>query len=132
MGWAGLLWSPAIEAEHQATRQAVGLFDETSFAKIEVSGPGAADLLEHLCDNRVARGVGRITYTQMLNARGGVECDFTVTQVEDQLFQIVTGTAFGVHDLSWIRRNAPRDGSVQVRDVTVCLDLLRGLGPQGP
>ena len=91
---------------------------------------GAADLLEHLCDNRVARGAGRITYTQMLNARGGVECDFTVTQVEDQLFQIVTGTAFGVHDLSWIRRNAPRDGSVLVRDVTSAWTCFAVWGPQ--
>ena len=77
-GWAGMHWSPAIGAEHAACREAAALFDETSFAKIEVSGPGAAELLERLCDNHVAREVGRITYTQMLNARGGIECDFTV------------------------------------------------------
>ena len=77
-GWAGMHWSPAIGAEHTACREAAALFDETSFAKIEVSGPGAAELLERLCDNRVAREVGRITYTQMLNRRGGIECDFTV------------------------------------------------------
>ena len=77
-GWAGMLWSPAIGAEHRATREAAGLFDESSFAKLEVSGPGAAELLERLCDNRVAREVGQITYTQMLNRRGGIECDFTV------------------------------------------------------
>ncbi len=57
-GWAGMHWSPAIGAEHRATREAAGLFDESSFAKLEVSGPGAAALLEHLCDNRVARDVG--------------------------------------------------------------------------
>ena len=118
VGWAGKLWSPAIEAEHRATREAAGLFDESSFAKIEVAGPGAADLLEHLCDNRVVRGPGRITYTQMLNARGGIECDFTVTQIDAQTFQIVTGTALGGHDLSWIASHAPRDGTVSVRDVT--------------
>jgi 4-methylaminobutanoate oxidase (formaldehyde-forming) len=117
-GWAGRLWSPAIGAEHVACRERAALFDESSFAKIEVAGPGAADYLEWLCDNRVARGVGQITYTQMLNARGGIECDFTVTRVEDALFSIVTGTAFGNHDLSWIRRNAPADGSVRVSDVT--------------
>ena len=117
-GWAGRLWSPAIGAEHVACRERAALFDESSFAKIEVAGPGAADFLEWLCDNRVARGVGQITYTQMLNARGGIECDFTVTRVEDELFSIVTGTAFGNHDLSWIRRNAPDDGSVRVSDVT--------------
>src|SRR4029079_7964680 len=87
-----------------------------SFAKIEVAGPGAAEFLEGLCDNRVARDVGAITYTQMLNRRGGIECDFTVTRVEDELFSIVTGTAFGTHDLSWIRRHAPDD--VRVADVT--------------
>jgi glycine cleavage system aminomethyltransferase T/glycine/D-amino acid oxidase-like deaminating enzyme len=121
-GWAGRLWSPAIGAEHVACRERAALFDESSFAKIEVAGPGAAGYLEWLCDNHVARGVGQITYTQMLNARGGIECDFTVTRVEDELFSIVTGTAFGNHDLSWIRRNAraggPYSHSVRVSDVT--------------
>src|SRR3954468_3089078 len=117
-GWAGMQWSPAIGAEHTGTRERAGLFDESSFAKMEITGPGAAAFLESLCDNRVARDVGRITYTQMLNSRGGIECDFTVTRVADDVFQIVTGTAFGQHDASWIRRHAPRDGSVTVTDVT--------------
>ena len=68
-GWAGRHWSPAIGAEHRACREAAALFDESSFAKIEVSGAGAAAFLERLCDNRVARDVGAITYTQMLNAK---------------------------------------------------------------
>jgi glycine cleavage system aminomethyltransferase T/glycine/D-amino acid oxidase-like deaminating enzyme len=117
-GWAGIHWSPAIEAEHLGTRERAGLFDESSFAKLEIAGPGAASFLEGLCDNRVAREVGAITYTQMLNRRGGIECDFTVTRVEEELFSIVTGTAFGNHDLSWIRRHAPVDGSVRCNDVT--------------
>lgn len=66
-GWAGMLWSPAIGVEHRACRQAAALFDETSFAKIEVVGPGAARVLEGLCANRVARDVGAVAYTQMLN-----------------------------------------------------------------
>ena len=117
-GWAGMHWSPAIGAEALATREHAGLFDESSFAKLEVSGPGAAELLQKLCDNDVAREVGAITYTQMLNRRGGIECDFTVTRVDEQLFQIVTGTAFGNHDASWIRRHLPPDGSVRLTDVT--------------
>jgi 4-methylaminobutanoate oxidase (formaldehyde-forming) len=125
-GWAGRLWSPAIGAEHVACREAAALFDETSFAKIEVSGEGAAAFLERLCDNRVARDVGAITYTQMLNPRGGIECDFTVTRLAEDRFRIVTGTAFGQHDLAWIRSLAPDDGGVQVEDVTsryACLGL---------
>jgi glycine cleavage system aminomethyltransferase T/glycine/D-amino acid oxidase-like deaminating enzyme len=125
-GWAGKHWSPAIGAEHRACRDAAALFDETSFAKIEVAGEGAADLLERLCTNRVAREVGSITYTQMLNPRGGIECDFTVTRLADDRFRIVTGTAFGRHDLAWIRSHAPDDGSVRIDDVTseyACLGL---------
>jgi glycine cleavage system T protein len=123
-GWAGRLWSPAIGAEHVACRTTAALFDETSFAKIEIAGNDAADFLERLCDNKVARDVGAITYTQMLNARGGIECDFTVTRLAEDRFRIVTGTAFGRHDLAWIRLHAP--GGVQVEDVTsryACLGL---------
>jgi glycine/D-amino acid oxidase-like deaminating enzyme len=105
-GWAGMHWSAAIGVEALATRRTAGLFDESSFSKLEISGPGAADLLERLCDNRVARDVGQITYTQMLNRHGGIECDFTVARVAEELFQIVTGTAFGQHDASWIRRTS--------------------------
>ncbi|TMK69851.1 MAG: FAD-dependent oxidoreductase [Actinobacteria bacterium] len=117
-GWAGRLWSPAIGAEHVACRETAAIFDETSFAKIEIAGEGAAEFLEQLCDNRVARDVGAITYTQMLNPRGGIECDFTVTRIAEDRFRIVTGTAFGQHDLAWTREHAPDDGSVSVEDVT--------------
>jgi glycine cleavage system aminomethyltransferase T/glycine/D-amino acid oxidase-like deaminating enzyme len=129
-GWAGRLWSTAIGVEHRATREAAALFDETSFAKIEVSGEGAADFLERLCDNRVARDVGAITYTSMLNDRGGIECDFTVTRLAEDRFRIVTGTAFGRHDLAWIASRAPDNGSVAVDDVTSHLACLGIWGPR--
>ncbi len=128
-GWAGRLWSPAVGAEHRACREAAALFDETSFAKIEVSGEGAAEFLERLCANRVARDVGQITYTSMLNAHGGIECDFTVTRIAPDRFRIVTGTAFGQHDLAWIRQHAPDDGSVVVDDVTAQHACLGIWGP---
>jgi glycine cleavage system aminomethyltransferase T/glycine/D-amino acid oxidase-like deaminating enzyme len=129
-GWAGMHWSAAIEAEHRGVRDAAGLFDESSFAKLEVSGPGAAALLERLCDNRVAGDVGGITYTQMLNRRGGIESDLTVTRLKEELFQLVTGTAFGNHDAGWIRRHLPRDGSVRLSDVTSCWACFALWGPR--
>jgi 4-methylaminobutanoate oxidase (formaldehyde-forming) len=129
-GWAGIHWSPAIGAEHRACREAAALFDESSFAKLEVSGPGAAAFLERLCDNRVARGIGQITYTQMLNSRGGIECDFTVTRLAEDRFGIVTGTAFGRHDAAWIARHAPRDGSVAIEDVTSRWSCFALWGPR--
>jgi glycine cleavage system aminomethyltransferase T/glycine/D-amino acid oxidase-like deaminating enzyme len=141
-GWAGRFWSPAIGAEHHGTRRAAGLFDESSFAKISVSGADAATFLEHVFANRVARGPGAITYTQALNSRGGIECDVTVSQLDDQEFLIVTGTACGAHDLGWLRAHARRTGaSVRLADVTgqyACLalwgpkarDVLAPLTPQ--
>jgi glycine cleavage system aminomethyltransferase T/glycine/D-amino acid oxidase-like deaminating enzyme len=117
-GWAGQNWSAAIGAEHRACRERVAIFDESSFAKLEIEGPGAAGFLEGLCDNRVARGVGQITYTQMLNRRGGIECDFTVARLGEERLGIVTGTAFGNHDREWMRRHLPADGSVRIADVT--------------
>jgi 4-methylaminobutanoate oxidase (formaldehyde-forming) len=125
-GWAGRLWSRAIGVEHNACREAATIFDFTSFAKIEVRGRGAASFLEGLTDNRVARAVGALTYTQMLNEAGGIECDFTVTRLAEDRFRIITGTAFGRHDLFWIRDHAPEDGSVTVEDVTsahACIGL---------
>jgi len=127
-GWAGRLWSPAIGAEHLACRETAALFDETSFSKIEVSGEGAAEFLERLCANRVARDVGEITYTSMLNPRGGIECDFTVTRTAEDRFLIVTGTAFGRHDLAWIRQHAT--GGVAVDDVTSAHACLGLWGPK--
>jgi 4-methylaminobutanoate oxidase (formaldehyde-forming) len=125
-GWAGMHWSPAIGAEALATRRSAGLFDETSFAKIEVVGGGAVDFLGRVCANEVDVAVGRIVYTQLLNRRGGIECDLTVTRVSADRFLLVTGTAVGQHDLGWLRRHMPDDGSVLLNDITsgrVCYAL---------
>ena len=134
-GWAGMHWSPAIGVEARAVRETAGLFDESSFAKAEIVGPGAAAFLESLCDNEVARGVGQITYTQLLNAHGGIECDFTVTRLAQDRFGIVTGTAFGGHDLSWIRRHrdawdAEAGGAVEVVDTTSAFACFALWGPR--
>jgi 4-methylaminobutanoate oxidase (formaldehyde-forming) len=126
VGWAGRHWSPAIAVEALATRHAVGLFDETSFAKLEVVGSGTAAFLDRLCANEVDVPVGRVVYTSMLNRRGGIECDLTVTRLAPDRYLVVTGTAFGQHDLGWLRRHLPDDGSVRVEDVSssrVCFGL---------
>jgi 4-methylaminobutanoate oxidase (formaldehyde-forming) len=129
-GWAGENWSPAIHAEAMATRERAGLFDESSFAKFEVHGPGAVALLQQLCANDIDRAVGSVTYTQMLNGRGGIECDFTVTRLAADRFRIVTGTAFGNHDMAWVRKHLPADGSVQLTDVTSTYACFGLWGPR--
>ena len=129
-GWASRYWSPAVGAEHQATRERVAMFDETSFSKIEVIGSGALAFLQRITDNQMDQPVGAITYTQMPNERGGIECDLTVTRLAADRFQIVTGTAFGNHDLAWIRAHAPADGSVYLNDITSSRCCIGVWGPR--
>jgi 4-methylaminobutanoate oxidase (formaldehyde-forming) len=129
-GWAGRDWSSATAAEHKATRTTAGLFDETSFAKIEVLGRDASAFLERVCDNHVARAVGDVAYTQALNSRGGIEADFTVTRVDEDRFWIITGTAYGTHDMAWLRRQARATAcDVEVRDLTGTLACFALWGP---
>ena len=129
-GWAGRLWSPATGAEHRAAREHAALFDESSFAKIEVRGPDAADFLERMCANEVAGPVGGIRYTQMLNRRGGIESDLTVSRCAPDRFWLVTGTAFGTHDLEWLRTHLPARG-VELSRHHLGLCLLRVVGSAG-
>jgi len=129
-GWASRYWSPAIGAEHQATRERVAMFDETSFSKIEVIGRGSLAFLQHITDNQMDQPIGAITYTQMPNKHGGIECDLTVTRLAAERFQIITGTAFGYHDLSWIRSQMPTDGSVYVNDITSSRCCIGVWGPK--
>jgi 4-methylaminobutanoate oxidase (formaldehyde-forming) len=129
-GWAGMLWSPAIGAEHRACRESAALFDESSFSKLDVTGRDAAVFLDHLCANAVARRVGAVTYTQLLNPRGGVECDLTVTRLAEDRFRLVTGTAFGNHDAAWIRQHLDDEMDVAVDDVTSKYACLALWGPR--
>jgi glycine cleavage system aminomethyltransferase T len=128
-GWAGEHWSTAIVAEHLATRERAAMFDESSFAKISIEGPDAAAFLQRLCANDVDRPSGTVVYTQLLNTRGGIECDLTVTRLDDERFMLVTGTAFGNHDLGWIRKHL-EDDAVAMRDVTAALACLGLWGPR--
>jgi 4-methylaminobutanoate oxidase (formaldehyde-forming) len=129
-GWAHHNWSRAIGYEHLKTRENAGLFDETSFNKFEVRGPGALAFLNNVCANQIDQPVGTIIYTECLNKRGGIECDFTVTRLAEERFFVVTGTAFGQHDLSWLSLNMPEDGSVAIEDVSSSYACLGLWGPK--
>jgi len=110
-------------------RERVGLFDFTSFGKLDVSGPGALALLQRLADNDVDRPVGSVIYTQFLNPRGGIESDLTVTRWALDRFRVTTGSNFVASDLGWILMHLPADGGVEVRDVT---DQFACIGIWGP
>ena len=123
-------WFPHVRAEHEACRERVALFDQTSFAKFELHGRDAERALQWICANDVAKAPGSLTYTQMLNARGGIECDLTVARLSEHAYYIVTGTGFAIHDAAWIRRNIPRDCDAVLTDVTSSYGVLALMGPR--
>ena len=128
--WSAQFWSPIVAAEHLACRGRVGLFDLTPFTKARVSGPGALDYLQMLAANDVDRAPGTIVYTAMLSSRGGIMCDLTVTRLGDDAFLVVTGGAVGKHDLAWMRRHLPGDGSVHLEDQTSSSCCIGVWGPR--
>ena len=123
-------WFPFTGDEHKATRDKVALFDQTSFAKFEVTGKDAEKALSWLAANDVTKAPGRLVYSQMLNARGGIECDVTIARLADDRFFIVTGTGFRTHDLDWMRRNVPAGLDVTIADVTEQISCLALMGPR--
>jgi 4-methylaminobutanoate oxidase (formaldehyde-forming) len=122
-------WFGPVGDEHAHVRAHAGVFDQSSFAKYELSGPKAAEALEAICANRVARDVGRLTYTQLLNSRGGIEADLTVARLAEDRFYIVTGTGFRTHDFGWIADHLPKTG-VSFEDVTEGWGTLSLMGPR--
>ena len=121
-------WFDAVAREHKAAREAAVLIDQTSFAKFTLKGPDAAMALSWIAAGNVDRAVGSLTYTQMLNSKGGIEADVTVARVAVDEFYIVTGTGFATHDFDWISRNLA--GDCQLVDVTSGSAVLSLMGPQ--
>ena len=128
--WAAMNWSPAVGAEHVATRERVALFDITPFAKFDVTGPDALAYLDRICANRMDRQVGSVVYTAMLTPSGGIRCDLTVTRKDAELFRVVTGGGSGQHDLAWMRAQIHLDERVTITERTGSLFALGLWGPR--
>src|SRR5262249_45418126 len=107
--WAARNWSPIVGAEHLATRDRAALFDLTPYGKFEVSGPDALAFLDRICGTRIDVAEGKVVYTAMLTATGGIRCDLTVTRHGEDRFGVVTGGGSAPHDLAWWRSQV-RDG----------------------
>ena len=125
-------WFEAVGREHRAIRECVALIDQTSFSKLEVSGAGAYELLQRVAANDIDRPPGSLTYTQLCNDRGGIECDLTIARLANDHFYVVTGTAFGAHDLTWIESHlrVHEAGAVHTRDVTSSRAVINVCGPR--
>jgi dimethylglycine dehydrogenase len=122
-------WHRAVRDECLGVAEGVGVLDQTSFAKFEVSGPGAEAYLDRLCANRLPSRVGRIALTTMCTPRGGVECDLTVTRIGADRFYVISASATESHDFRWLERHLPARG-VRLDNVTARIGVLTLAGPR--
>ena len=129
-GWQRPPYFNQVAAEAKAARQKVALFDLTSFGKIRLRGSDALNLLQKLAANNLDQPVGRVTYTQFLNRRGGIESDVTVTRLAEDEFRIISGTSFVANDIGWIQIHLSDFEAVEFSDETDCWGCLGLWGPE--
>ncbi|MEH6547882.1 MAG: FAD-dependent oxidoreductase, partial [Sneathiella sp.] len=122
-------WFEHSAAEHKAVREAVGLFDQTSFAKYELKGRDATQVLNKICANDIDVDIDRIVYTQWLNDRGGIESDLTITRLAEDHYLIVTSGTSQIRDFSWLERNIPDEAHAIATDMTSAYAVLGIMGP---
>lgn len=130
LGWGLPNWFEYVGKEHETVRTKAGIIDQTPFGKIEIKGPGSLQFLQKITANQLDKPVGSITYTQMLNQKGGIECDLSVSRIGKDHFYLVTGTAFIKHDLNWIKKHLSREDSISVTDITSANACITLCGPQ--
>jgi 4-methylaminobutanoate oxidase (formaldehyde-forming) len=128
-GWGRTEWWENQRSEHMAVRTGVGFFDMTSFGKIRVEGRDALAFLQKVCAAEMDVPVGRIVYSQMLNPRGGIECDLTVTRLSETAFLLVVPGATLQRDLAWLRRHLG-DAFAVITDVSAAESVLVVMGPK--
>jgi glycine cleavage system T protein len=127
--WQRQNWFDNQREEHLAVRTGVGLLDMTSFGKIRVEGRDAMAFLNRVCANQIDVSAGRIVYTQMLNRKGGIESDLTVTRLSETAFLVVVPGATLQRDLAWLRKNLGEEFAV-ITDVTAAESVLCVMGPK--
>jgi len=123
-------WFGAVGEEHSHVREKVGIFDQSSFAKYELAGRDAQKALDWICASDVSKPAGRLTYTQLLNTRGGIEADLTVARLAEDRFYIVSGTGFRTHDFGWVEDHIGAGLDARLTDVTEEFGTLSLMGPE--
>ena len=126
--WKRQNWFKNSAAEHKAVRENVGVYDMSSFGKVRVEGPDAEAFLNHISGADISVPNGKIVYTQLLNAKAGIESDVTVTRLSETVFLVVTPAATRLADEIWMRRHLG-DFRAVITDVTAGEGVLAVMGP---
>jgi 4-methylaminobutanoate oxidase (formaldehyde-forming) len=127
--WGRQNWFANSAAECRAVQDAVGLFDQTSFAKFMVQGPDATKALNWISVSDVDVPVGKMVYTQWLNPHGGIEADLTITRTGAQSYMVVTAGATQTRDFSWLESNIPEGARCVATDISSGLAVFGVMGP---
>jgi 4-methylaminobutanoate oxidase (formaldehyde-forming) len=122
-------WFEANAEECKAVREAVGLFDQSSFAKFRLEGRDACAVLNRVCANDVDVAPGKLIYTQWLNDKGGIEADLTVTRLSQTAYLIVTGAETETKDFNWLSRHIPEDAHAILTNVSSAMGVISIMGP---
>jgi len=128
--WGRQNWFDNSAAEHRAVREAVGLFEQTSFAKLLVQGRDAEQALNRIATADCRVPVGKVVYTQFLNERGGIEADVSVTRLATDRFLIVTAAFTATHVIAWLREHIDAQLRCVVTDVSDAWCMLNVQGPR--
>jgi heterotetrameric sarcosine oxidase gamma subunit len=127
--WGRQNWFHNNAEEHRAVRERVGLFEQSSFAKLMVQGRDAEAVLNRIATASLSVPPGRIVYTQFLNTRGGIESDLTIARLAEDRFLIVTAAFTQTHVEAWIRNHTPPEAHCFLTDVTGGYAMLNIQGP---
>ncbi len=127
--WKRQNWFDNQKAEHMAVRESVGFFDMTSFGKIRIEGRDACRYLNRLCSAEMDVEPGKIVYTMLLNDRGGIEADLTVTRLSDTAYLMVVPGATLQRNLAWLRAHVGDDFAT-ITDMTAAESVLCIMGPK--
>ncbi len=123
-------WWPCAAREAAALAENAALFELTPFTKIMLQGPDTEAFLQRICANDMAVAPGRAVYSQLLNPRGGIEADVTVTRLGEERFWLVGGAPTRVKDLAWLKRHVADGEEVTITDLTSAYAVLAVMGPR--
>ena len=128
--WDSRWWSPIINAEHLKMRETAGIVDLSAFVVLDVTGPGALDVVQRACVAQCDVPVGRVVYTPVLDPKGGFVSDLTVMRLGHEHFRVVTGGAHGMVDKKWFTDLARENGRATVADLTSAYTTIGIWGPR--
>ena len=122
-------WHEAVEREVRAAHENAAVFDQSTFGKIDVTGPGACEFLNRVCANQMNRPAGRAIYTSMLNERGGFESDLTAIRIGEDHYRLHVGTTAIRKDLAWLKRHLHGGEDVTIADSSDDHAIVGLMGP---